>query len=165
MNFSRHVLTCHSRIAFIVLAFWLSVVATPVSAQQTKPNLTGTWKLNLTKSKLAPLHRAGSDRYKIKHSEPRLEVEHTFDGRSETSSYVTDGKEHTSNSSWQDGETRAKTYWDGDTLVMERLRLGSSWTSRYMLSEDGKSLVVNHHVYKSSFSGAFDESLTYEKQQ
>jgi hypothetical protein len=164
MNSSRHVLRCHSRIALIVFAFWLSSTSTPVSAQQPKPNLSGTWKLNLNKSKLAPLHRAGSDRYKIKHSEPRLEVEHTFDGRSETSSYVTDGKEHTANMSWQDGDTRAKTYWDGDTLVMERLRLGS-WMSRYILSQDGKSLTVNHHVYKSSFSDAFDESLTYEKQQ
>jgi hypothetical protein len=42
---------------------------------------------------------------------------------------------------------------------------GSVWMSRYILSQDGKSLAVTHHVNKSSFSAAFDESLTYEKQQ
>jgi hypothetical protein len=36
---------------------------------------------------------------------------------------------------------------------------------RYTLSQDGKSLAVTHHVNKSSLSAAFDESLTYEKQQ
>jgi hypothetical protein len=163
------VLPVHSRITLIILAFLFCSVATHVSAQQAKPNLTGTWKLNLSKSKLAPQHGPGGDRYKIKHSEPRLEMEHTFYGRSETYSYMTDGKERVANRSPQDGETRAKAYWDGDTLVIEKHqetgRAGIIWMSRYTLSQDGKSLAVTHHVNKSSFSAAFDESLTYEKQQ
>ena len=68
-----------------------------------------------------------------------------------------------------DGETLAKTYWDGNTLVIEkRQELGPGgirWVSRYTLSQDGKSLAVTYHVNQSSFSAAFDESLTYEKQQ
>jgi hypothetical protein len=148
----------------VVLALWF--VVTHVSAQQAKPNLTGTWKLNLNKSKLAPRHGpAGGDSYTIKHSEPRLEMEHMFSGRSEIYSYVTDGKERVANRSLQDGETRAKTYWDGDTLVIEKHQAGSFWVSRYTLSQDGKSLAVTHGVNKSSFSNAFDESLTYEKQR
>lgn len=169
MDSPRLVFPIHSRIALIVLAFLFCSVATHASAQQAKPNLTGTWKLNLSKSKLAPQHGPGSDRYKIKHSGPRIEMEHTFDGQSETYSYMTDGKERVANRSPKDGETRAKAYWDGDTLVIEKHQEigpgGSVWMSRYILSQDGKGLAVTHHVNKSSFSAAFDESLTYEKQQ
>src|SRR5882672_761452 len=106
----------------LILVFLFCSVAPHVSAQQSKPNLTGTWNLNLNKSKLAPQHGPGSDRYKIKYSEPRVEMEHTFNGRSETYSYVTDGKERMANGSLQDGATRAKAYWDIDTLVIEKPR-------------------------------------------
>ena|SRR5450631_883282 len=158
-------LPIYSRIVPIILAFSLCLVATRVSAQQAKPNLTGTWKLNLNKSKLAPRHGPGGDSYIIKHSEPRLEIDHMFSGRSEIYSYVTDGKERVASRSQQDGETRAKTYWDGDTLVIEKHQAGSFWVSRYTLSQDAKSLTVTHAVDKSSFGNAFDESLTYEKQR
>jgi hypothetical protein len=127
--------------------------------------LSGTWKLNLSKSKLAWPHPPQGHRYKIKHSEPRLEMVH----EGETYHYITDGKQHVANRSSTEGETLAKTYWDGDTVVTEKSQefgLGvSKWVSRYTLSQDGKSLAITHHVSRSSFSEAFDESLTYEKQQ
>jgi hypothetical protein len=152
--------------SLIFLALLLCCVATRASGQQAKPNLNGTWKLNRSESKLAPKHGPGSDRYKIKHSEPRIKMEHTFpDGQSETYSYMTDGKERVANRSPLDGETRAKAYWDGDTLVIEKHQKDSIWMSRYTLSQEGKSLAVTHHVNKSSFSSAFDESLMYEKKQ
>jgi hypothetical protein len=92
-------------------------------------------------------------------------MKHMFSGRSEIYSYVTDGKERVANRSSQDGEMRAKTYWDSDTLVVEKHQAGVLWVSRYTLSQDGKCLAVTHSVNKSSFSNAFDESLTYEKQR
>jgi hypothetical protein len=165
MNARCPVLPIHRRITLIILAFLFCSGATHAPAQQVRPNLTGTWKLNLSKSKLAPEHPPRADRYKIKHLEPRLEMVHGSD----TYRYITDGKEHVANRSPVDGETLAKTYWDGDTLVIEKRQEigpgGSSWVSRYTLSQDGKSLAVTHHVNQSSFSAAFDESLTYEKQQ
>jgi hypothetical protein len=159
----------NSRIVLIILALLISSVGTHVSAQQTKPNLTGTWKINLSKSKLAPQHGPGIDRYKIKHSEPRVEMQYTFNGRSETYIYVTDGKERTANGSLQDGPTRAKTNWDGDTLVIEKHQATGHvgafvWISRFSLSQDGKSLAVTHHANQSSFGAAIDESLVYEKE-
>src|ERR1035441_4083847 len=142
MDSHSPVVPIHSRITLMVLAFLFCSVATHVSAQQAKPNLSGTWKVNLSKSKPAPQHGPGSDRYKIKHLEPRIEMEHAFDGRSETYSYMTDGKERVANRSPQDGETRAKAYWDGDTLVIEKHQeigpRGSVSMSRYILSQDGK---------------------------
>jgi hypothetical protein len=164
------VLSIHSRIFLIILGSLFCSASTHVSAQQAKPNLTGTWKINLSKSKLAPQHGPGIDRYKIKHSEPRVEMEHTFNGRSETYTYMTDGKERMANGSLQDGATRAKTHWDSDTLVIEKKQaIGSVgafvWISRFTLSQDGKSLVVTQHASKSSFGAAFDESLIYEKEE
>jgi hypothetical protein len=165
MDSSCPVLPIHSRNTLVILVFLFCSVAAHVLAQQVKPNLTGTWKLNLSKSKPAPERGPGGDPYKIRHLEPRLEMEHG----GETYSYMIDGKERMANRSLQEGETRAKAYWDGDTLVIEKRqetgRGGSTWTSRYTLSQDGTSLAVTRHVNKSSFSGAFDESLTYEKQR
>jgi hypothetical protein len=164
MDSPCHVSSVHSRITLTVLAFLFWSVAMHVSAQQAKPNLTGTWKLNRSKSIPAPKHGSGGDFYKIKHSEPRLEMVH-----GETYSYVIDGKERVANRSTQDGVTRAKAYWVGDTLVIEKhqeTRRGEvDFVVRYTLSQDGKSLAVTHHVDRSWFSGAFDESLNYEKQQ
>jgi hypothetical protein len=165
MNARCPVLPANCRIILIILVFFFCSGAPHVSAQQVRPNLSGTWKLNLSKSKPAPQRPFGGDRYKIKHLEPRLEMVH----EGNTYLYVTDGKQHVANISPAEGKTLAKTYWDGDTLVIEkRQEIGprdSSWVSRYTLSQDGKSLTVTHHVDRSSFSAAFDESLTYEKQQ
>ena len=172
MDSHSPVVPIHSRITLMVLAFLFCSVATNVSAQQAKPNLSGTWKVNLSKSKPARQHGPGGERYKIKHSDPRLEIELTFDGRSETYTYITDGKERTANASLRDGTTQAKAYWDSDTLVIEKHQairfqdVGAFVSiSHYTLSQDGKSLAVTHHVNKSSLSADFDESLTYEKQQ
>jgi hypothetical protein len=165
------VLPIRTRIILIVLVSMFCSVGPYVLAQQVKPNLTGKWKINLSKSKLAPQHGPGIDRYKIKHSEPRVEMDHMFfnGARGETYAYVTDGKERIVNGSLQDGPTRARAHWDGDTLVIEKQRaIGSvgtfEWISRYTLSQDGKSLAVIQHANKSSFSAAIDESLIYEKE-
>jgi hypothetical protein len=161
------VLPVHPRIPLTVLAFLFWSVVLNVSAQQAKPNLTGTWKLNLSKSKLATQHGTGGDLYRIKQSEPRLEMVHMFSDRSETYSYVIDGKWRVANRSTQDGVTRAKAYWDGATLLIEKQQETGRgqviFVVRYTLSQDGKSLAVTHHVNGSPFSAAFDESLTYEK--
>jgi hypothetical protein len=163
MNAPSAVLPLHSRVTLIVLALLFFCTANYDSAQQAKPNLTGTWKLNLSKSKLATQRGPfRDDGYKIKHLEPRLEMVHA----GETYRYVTDGKEHVANRSQ---ETFAKAHWDGNTLVIEKRQEdgtgGSTWVSRYTLSQDGKTLAITHNVNRSSSSAAFDESLTYEKQQ
>ncbi len=163
MDYSRPVLPTHSRATLMTFAFLFCSLVTHVSAQQTKPDLTGTWKLNLSESRLAAQRLRESDLYRIKHLEPRLEMVH----ESETYRYVTDGKERVANTS-QLGVTRAKAYWDGDTMVIEKhqdIGGGANWICRYTLSQDGKSLLVTEHVSKSSFGAAFEESLTYEKQK
>ena len=155
-------------IMFIFLVFVVSF-ATHSSAQEAKPNLSGTWKLNVSKSKLAPLHHSEDDWYRIKHTEPKMDVVHTLDGIRQVSFYVIDGKERLANMTAKHGEIWAKAYWDVDTLVVERhqeivasgLILHSASTSRITLSRDRQSMTVNHLM----LNGSFDESLTYERRK
>ena len=152
----------------VMAAFSICVLVVNAVAEQPKPDFTGTWKMNPSKSRLARQHGGEGDVYKIKHSEPKVEMEHLFNGRTETYSYVTDGKEHTANRSGPDGEARAKTYWDGNVLVIEKLQStgsgSSAWTSRFALSSDGMTLSVTHHVAKSPMSGDFVEEIVYDKE-
>ena len=167
MGSSRPVLPICSRITVVSLAFLLCSVAIHVSAQQTKPDLSGTWKLKPSKSKLDVDHPVVPDKCKINHSEPRLVMVYTFPVSSETYSYMTDGEERVVNSSSQNGVTRAKAFWDGDTLVIEGRndRARVSWIDRYTLSQDGRNLVVAQRISKSSFGPAFDQLLTFEKRK
>ena len=54
-----------------------------------------------------------------------------------------DGKERVANRSTEDGVTRAKAYWDGDTLVIQKQqetdRGQVAFVVRYTLSQDGKA--------------------------
>jgi len=156
-----------SRTLPVIVAFITCLISTDSVGQQQKPDLSGTWRLNLKASKLAPEHPRDTDTYQIKHTEPRIEVRHLFNGRSELYSYITDGKERIVNMSVQDGPLRAKASWDGDTLVIEKHqeRGDTTWVSRYKLSQDAKTLELTQHVSKSALSSPFDESLFYEKQR
>jgi len=164
MHSSRVALPINYVVTVVTLASLSCSLSQNALTQQAKPNLTGSWKLNLSNGKVAPHHMP--DLYRIKHSDSRLEMVQTVEGRSESFFYVVDGKDRVTNMS---GQVRAKAYWDGDTVVIEKHLVIDAgvriWTSRYRLSEDGKSLVVAIHTKDSSFNDIFDESLTYEKQQ
>jgi len=137
-----------------------------VPAPEIRPNLSGIWKLNLSKSTLARRHASGDVVYTIKHVEPRLEMVH----EGESYHYVVDGKVHVAFRGFLDGELlMAKTHWEGTTLVIATSQEvgpgGTTWVSRYRLSEDRTSLAVTFHANQSKFGAAFDESLIYDKQE
>lgn len=151
----------------VVFAFSLCWCADESAAQQSRPNLSGTWKLNRAKSRLRSRHAV--DSCVIKHSDPRISMVRMSEAGRVTDFYVTDGKEHAAHSDNYE-QMRAKAHWDGNTLVIEnRMEMGNFrevtvWVSRYELSIDGKTLVVSEHVVKSSSGHDFDRLLTYEKQ-
>ncbi len=138
-----------------------------VSAQEVRPNFTGRWKLNLNKSELTKQPARGDHLCIIKHVEPRLEIK----VQDYTYRYVTDGKVHVAFRGMLDPDLElqmAKTYWDGNTLVIETSQEigpgGTRWVTRYRL-EDKNTLVVTEHHSQSKFGSAFDEYLIYEKQK
>ncbi len=154
-------------IAVLAFVFSLCCFADNGRPQQSKPNLSGTWKLNRAKSKLRPGHPV--DSWSIKHSEPRISMVYMSAGGTVTDSYVTDGKEHVAHSEYYE-QLRARAHWEGNALVIENyLESGNFqmtvWISRYELSQDGAILVISKHLVKSPFREPFDELLTYDKQR
>jgi len=132
------------------------------------PDLTGTWKLNPSMSKIDTFGFGSSpDVLVVKHSGANLTMRHsTSPLGGETYSYVIDGKEHLAKFTKKNEFTQANAYWDGNTLVIEKhhqTKIGDfPWpevfvTSRYSLSADGETLsVVNEAGYHAV--------LIYDKQ-
>lgn len=90
-----------------------------LSAQDTsKPDLSGTWKLNLQKSKLSKTSHIDSEILVIKCSGLAIEMSYTTDGKESKHSYIADGKEKTTQEV-QGGEIVAKARWKGAVLIVE----------------------------------------------
>jgi len=132
------------------------------------PNFTGESKMNATKSDFGQWPPPSNIVQKITHEEPSLKVASTWSGdqgdMSSSFSYTTDGKECTNTSPM--GEMKSTLKWDGDTLVNESKAdfqgNAATITSRWTLSEDGKTLTEKTHF--SSSMGEGDMTIVYDKQ-
>lgn len=133
-------------------AFLLVTFALPLSAQTSAPpDLTGTWALDVSKSKLAKHSTVQSETLVITCSGSSIVMRDTTDGKVETHSYTIDGKERPY-AEVQGGENFTKAYWKKSTLVIEnfaRLKMPSApmdgstlWSikDRWTLSADGRTL-------------------------
>ncbi len=146
-----------------VLALLLCAVAA-----QAKPNFSGEWKLNASKSDFGMMPAPTSLVQKITHNDPELKVVRTqVSERGEftnESVYTTDGKECVNKSRF--GETKSTLKWDGDVLVIESKMdfqgNAVTVTEKWSLSEDGKTLTLNRHF--SSSQGEGDVKTVLEKQ-
>jgi hypothetical protein len=149
------------------LLFGLAALLTAVQAQ-AKPNFTGDWKLNVSKSEFGPLPAPNSRTDKIKHDDPALKITTTQSGQNGDVtfdlSYTTDGKESTNEIRGNPMKSTSK--WDGDTLLIETkasfggndITLADKWT----VSADGKVLTINRHIV--SPMGELDQKTVLEKQ-
>jgi hypothetical protein len=133
-----------------------------------KPNFTGEWKMNASKSDFGTLPAPEKLVRTIEHKDPDITVKtvqvgHQGEVKTEFH-YMTDGKEFTAKSTF--GEIKGTAKWAGDTLVVETKRSvqGAEITQvdRWTLGEDGKSLSV-HSVIQTP-NGAFKMALSFEKQ-
>lgn len=113
-----------------------------------KPNFTGDWKLNTSKSKFGDFPAPDSMTYKVKHDEPKLTNDTKMTGQFEFEqhlNFTTDGKEST-NEGFQGSTSKSIVKWDGDTLLIDtkatfgdnEINISQKWT----LSADGKTLTV-----------------------
>src|ERR1035441_684814 len=134
-----------SRRILIALAI-LALAALPAFA---KPNFTGDWKLNASKSTFGQMPAPDSMTYKVTHADPKLSnatKQSSQMGEFEMQmSYTTDGKEST-NQGFGGGTNKSVVKWDGDTLVIEtKGQFGDnefSMTQKWTLSADGKTLNI-----------------------
>ena len=134
------------------------------------PNLSGTWKLNISKSDFGAIPGPASQTDTIDDSEPSVKIAEDQKGGmmgdlNITTAISTDGKETTSKG-MGDAEVKSTAHWEGGTLVVNSKTSfqGSDITIKdsYSLSSDGKTLTEKTHV--ESGMGNFDSTSVYDKQ-
>jgi hypothetical protein len=146
----------------------LLVIGLPALSAVAKPNFTGDWKLNVTKSDFGQFPPPSAMTQKATHDDPALKVAakmSTDQGDFEyESNYSTDGKETTNNFGPSAMKSVAK--WDGDTLsIQTKGTFGDAEmtiTDKWQLSEDGKTLTITRHFVSSM--GEMDQKMVLEKQ-
>ncbi len=132
---------------------WFSV-STILFAQNSTPDFSGKWRLNMEKSKLPKGLKMQSQSIDITCSGESIEMRYTTDGKESIESYTTDGKERTVSEN-QGGKVVVKAKWKGPVLMIERvarLKLPSDPLingsevvhdkERWKLSADGRILTA-----------------------
>lgn len=133
------------------------------------PNFSGQWTLNLDKSNFGPVPKPDSAGYSIQHDGASLVLDYTQEGAKSHAEVNSDGEERVTESN-RDSEIWTRVYWAGPVLVFESREKarpahesrGLKWTSRWSLSEDGKTLAIVKHF--TTPQGEFDQKLVFEKQ-
>jgi len=151
-----------------VTALFVTAFATSMFAQ-SKPNFSGTWKLNVAKSDYPPPLAAPDTRTDvIVHSEPTITDNVTQTGGqgdfTGTINYTTDGKEATNKMGPR--EVKSSLAWDGSNLVVNsKLSINDAditIKTVWVLSDDGKTLTQSAHI--ASPMGELDSKAVFEKQ-
>jgi hypothetical protein len=150
-----------------LLALLLFNWNTALHAQNPTTCFSGTWRLNLEKSKLQKGTTIQSQTVTITCSGESIQMQYISDGKESKETYTTDGKERKINEN-QGGEVVVKAKGKGSVLIIEtigHLKIptdplinGSDafhYRERWKLSGDGQVLYVERDELRSVF--------TYEK--
>jgi hypothetical protein len=130
-----------------------------------KPNLSGTWKMNVAKSETGS-SEIKSRVDKIDHQDPQLKITTTQDdengGNTVVRDYVTDGRQMTH--SILGGERKSSARWDGNVLVIETKVTEGGYTirDRWTLADDHKSIRIDREF--SGNQGGTTRHILLEKQ-
>lgn len=151
---------------FATLAALACVVS---AAAQSKPNFSGTWKLNLDKSDFGVLPPSSGRTDVVDHQDPNIKVNVSDAAAQGQQDYTliltTDGQEATNHPGGLDMKSTAN--WEGSNLVVNTklqfqgndVGIKTTWT----LSDDGKTLTESAHL--TSPMGETDQKLVFEKQE
>jgi hypothetical protein len=145
-------------------------LVTPIRAQNpTTPDLSGTWVLNLAKSKLTKDAKVHSETLAIVSSGLNVVMRFNTDGKESAHSYVTDGKERVV-AEVQGGQNLEKAYWKKSALVVEtfaRLKMPNTPTvngnelwrlkDRWTLSAEGRVLTDEAEGFDAKTRSVYDK--------
>jgi len=153
----------------VIFAAIVIVTFTASLGAQSKPNFSGTWKLNVEKSDFGVLPPSNSRTDVIDHQEPNLKDSVSDDGaqgqQNYTLSMTTDGKEAVNKPGGLDMKSTAA--WAANSLVVNaKLQFQGSDVvikTTWALSDDGKTLTENVHL--ESPMGETDQKMVFEKQE
>jgi len=134
-----------------------------------KPNFSGDWKLNTSKSTFGDVPAPDSMTIKVTHADPQItnvSKQSSQMGEFEIkTSCTTDGKE-CANEGFQGAPTKSVMKWDGDVLAVETQgkfgEMDFSMKQKWSLSGDGKTLTVAQSI--STSMGDFTQTLVFDKQ-
>lgn len=129
----------------------LALFANLVSAQD-KPNFSGTWKMDASKSDFGPMPSPSKMERTIDHKDPMLTFKsvQTTDNGEQTSEtkYMTDGTDSVNKQRGADVKSVAK--WDANKLVVKTKReaqgMEISITETWTLAEGGKVLNIVNNI-------------------
>jgi VCBS repeat-containing protein len=144
--------------------------AAMIHAGGAAPSLSGTWKLNISKSIFGQLPPPASQVDTIDDSEPSVKVAEDQKGgmmgdMNVTSTFDTTGKE-TKSAGMGGADVTSTAHWDGVALVVDSKTSfqGNDVKIKdtYTLSGDGKTLTEVTHI--ESGMGNFDTTSVFDKQ-
>jgi hypothetical protein len=133
------------------------------------PDLSGTWVLNLAKSKLTKDANVHSETLEIVSAGSNVLMRFNTDGKESTHAYITDGKEHAV-AEVQGAQNLVKVYWKKSTLIVEtfaRLKMPNSpsvndselWRlkDQWTLSADGRVLTYEAEGFDVKTKSVYDK--------
>jgi hypothetical protein len=132
------------------------------AAQAQTTNLTGVWKLNVSKSDYGMVPAPEAMTRTINHNDPSLQMSTYQKGaQGEVTTelkYTTDGKPAENKGS------KGTAKWEGGKLVIDSVREGAEikFHEVYTVSPDGKMMTINNHIVAPQ--GEFDITLVFDKQ-
>lgn len=138
-----------------------------LSAAGNKPNFSGVWKLNLSKSEFGQAPAPQALTTHIEHRDPELKAHSEITGPQGTYAtdytWVTDGRENVN--TVRGNEIRATVVWNGQLLASNAKTTvkGATITivDLWSLSEDGQTLTVSRTVQGPQ--GTAEQKYVYDK--
>jgi hypothetical protein len=159
-----------TRFGLLVVLGLVFVLSLPCAAQEPDASiLSGTWVMNVAKSKIDKRFPITSQTVVISYSAPILQMKYTTDGKDLMIAWTVDDKYHTvPNTAFPNSETILKASWKKSALATDnRSRMGSPGNQvtsivleeHWTLSADGKVLTK-----KTSADFDSDHVYIFEKQ-
>ena len=153
-----------SKNRLLILGF-LSSATLLIVAQASRPNLSGRWELDKSRSDFGSLPPDDSAMELIQHQEPKLTITQIWkDAQGEHSlvwQLTTDGTENLTR--MNETEIASRTVWEDSKLVTEwRMKRGAQLSEGKFvrsLSEDRKTLAVG--VHRRSATNEIDQHLVF----
>ncbi len=154
---------------FLMKSSILIAVLASISLAADKPNFSGEWKLNVSKSTMGPIPAPTSYTRKVTHAEPSITIEDTQTGsplgdQHDTRTYTTDGKEISYQANGADVKSAAT--WDDNSLQIDSKASVQGMDllikDKITMGGDGKTLSDTVHI--TTPQGDLDLVLVFEKQ-
>ena len=155
----------------IAALIWILIGAVGLGAQDAKPDFSGTWTLDVSRSVPGPLPAPESLDVVIEHQDPSITSTLTQKGPDGVSTskttITTDGQENRNVIRSEEGEVTltSRSRWSGRSLLiaasttLEGTPIGV--TETWTLSADGREMTVSRAF--SSDQGAFQQKFVFTR--